>query len=195
MTSIARTPMPGIPYTFTTVSASDDCLDARARRNFQTMHLPVIADASWPGLRHAARMDTLLRILGATALTIGLPLGIAGAAKAWIAFGVLLGILALAPIVALTWHFMIPTVTLVFDWRARTLGESSSDLLGSPAIPFDAVRLEVAPVAHGHVVWARTARSGERVVGFFPTELVATAFRDRLATMLRDKRYDPSRDA
>ena len=58
-------------------------------------------------------------------------------------------------------------------------------------VPFDAVRLEVAPVPHGHAVWPRT-ESGQRAVGFFPSELMATAYRDRLAAMLLDKRDHPS---
>ena len=131
-------------------------------------------------------MNVVIKVLSVTFLTIGLPLGIAAAKSAWIAVGVGVGIAALLPIVALTWFLMIPSVTLVFDWRTRTLRERSS-----PAFPFDAVLLEVAPVPHGHAVWART-ESGQRAVGLFPSELVATAYRDRLATMLRDKRDQPS---
>jgi hypothetical protein len=184
MASIATTPHPRTPYTFDSAADSDAYLGVMAWRDFEAMHLDVLADPAWPGLRHAARMELVLVYLKVTFLVSGVPIAIAAGEEAWIAMGIFIGLAALLPIVALAWLLVVPTRRVIFDWRARTVGERAG-----PARSFDDVRLEIEPAAYGHAGWARGAGAGGCLVGFLPDEPAARAYRDRLAFLLRDKRH------
>jgi len=186
MTSIATTPQPSTPYTFTSAADSDAFLGAQERRDFPELNLDVVADPAWPGLRHALRMEGVLLLLKVTFLVSGIPLAIGGAAGAWTVVAIFIGLAALLPTVALVWSVVVPTTRVIFDWRARTIRGRTG-----PGIPFDVARLELAPAPHGHAVWAR---GPERrfLIGFFRAEPVARAYLDRLESLLRNKRYGTS---
>jgi len=81
------------------------------------------------------------------------------------------------------WMLVIPTHRVTFDWRARTIRGRTGW-----AIPFDDVRLKLSRAPLGHAVWARGPAGKGPIVGFFPDEQVALAFRARLEYLMAKER-------
>jgi hypothetical protein len=174
---------PSIPYTFHTVAHSDEFLRVHAWQDYRELHLDVLEDPMWAGLRYTDGIAGLQVLLGLAFPLSLLLIGILCVAEAFIALGIFLGFIVLLAIAGLLWLLVIPTQRVIFDWETRTLrGRAGA------AISFDEARIEIWSAPRGHAVWALGPTSG-RIIGFFPREEVALAYRARIEHLMRTKQY------
>jgi hypothetical protein len=164
MPSIASSPRPSAPYTFSSLDEITHYFAITEERWGETT-LDVLADAQWTGMRWAQIAQRLHVPLLIASYVGCMVFAIAYVENSRLWLSIAIAMIAQFPIAGLAWGASVPTKQVCIAWKRRMIVD------GNREVPFAGTRLAIAATPYGYTVHA----SGV-LIGYFQDAALAQEY-------------------